>query len=73
MDLSDPTGLMAAVLLGGVGMGLFIHGKKSSNFKTLGVGLVLMVAPNFITSLWMDLALVAGCAAALVLLPSGGD
>ncbi len=73
MDLSDPTGLMVAVLLGAVGLGLFMHGKKAGNFKTLGVGLVLMVAPNFITSLWMDLALVVGCAAALVLLPSGGD
>ena len=73
MDLSDPTGLMAAVLLGSVGFGLFVHGKKSGNLKTLGIGLVLMVAPNFITSLWMDLALVVGCAAALVMLPSSGD
>lgn len=73
MDLTDPTGIMVSVLLGGIGMGFFVHGKKSGNIKTLCVGLALMIGPAFISSLWGDAVLVACCGGALFLLPSGGD
>ena len=40
--------LFAQILFGSVGFAAFIYGKKQSNFKTLGIGAVLMVFPYLV-------------------------
>ncbi len=42
--------LMLSVLLGSVGMGMFIYGKKQQRYVHLGAGIALMVCPYFIPS-----------------------
>ena len=63
MDLSNPWTLLSGLLLGLVGMALFIYGKKQADIKCLGAGTLLCVAPYFIASqilLWLLAAAVLG-------------
>ncbi len=69
MDLSNPGILFSGLLISIAGLALFVHGKKSEDLRSLGVGLALMVYPIFVHSL-LVMWLVAGvCAGALYLLP----
>lgn len=55
--------LMSAMLIGAVGMGLFIYGKKQTNIQVLALGLAFMVYPYFVHSvLWMWVIAVAAIA-----------
>lgn len=49
MDMS-PTGLMLSLLLGTLGMGLFIYGKKNQQLIHLVAGVALMAIPYFIAN-----------------------
>jgi len=61
----DPAPLIVSLLIGSVGLGLFIYGKRQSRFVHLFVGIALMVFPYFVPSvLWMVVI-----AAVLVSLP----
>jgi hypothetical protein len=42
--------LLASVLLGSVGMGFFMYGKKQRRAPHLAVGVALMVYPYFVSS-----------------------
>jgi len=42
--------LLASVLLGSVGMGFFVYGKKQRRAPHLVVGVALMVYPYFVSS-----------------------
>ena len=49
MDLSASS-LLASLLVGCVGLGLFLYGKRQTRLPQLIVGLVLMVFPYFVSS-----------------------
>ena len=53
MDLS--TGwLVSSSIVGAIGLGLFVYGKKQLRIPPLAVGLALMVFPYFVASpLWI--------------------
>ncbi|HEX7902182.1 MAG TPA: hypothetical protein VF950_30765 [Planctomycetota bacterium] len=61
MDLSVGA-LMLSMLIGAVGAGLFIYGKKQTRIPQLVAGLALMAYPYFVSNLW----LMGGIAVALV-------
>jgi len=61
MDLSFG-GLMLSMLIGSVGVGLFVYGKKQSRIPQLVAGVVLIAYPYFVPNLW----LMAGIAVALL-------
>lgn len=56
--------LLASLIFGVVGMGMFIYGKNAGRMVPLGAGLGLMVVPYFITNL---LALLAVCGGLMAL------
>jgi hypothetical protein len=47
----DPTFLFLSMVMGAIGMGLFVYGKKQSRIVPLVGGLALMVYPYFVESL----------------------
>lgn len=49
MDLSASS-IVACLLVGGVGTGLFIYGKKQGRLPQLLAGVALMIYPMFISS-----------------------
>jgi hypothetical protein len=55
MDLEVSLGwLLSSLLVGTVGMGLFVYGKKQARFPQLFVGMAMMAYPYFVAStLWM--------------------
>jgi len=63
MDLSVG-GLMLSMLIGSVGVVLFLYGKKQVRIPHLVAGVALMAYPYFVPNLW----LMAGIAAALLAL-----
>jgi len=69
MDLPDFGFLFSSLLIGAIGAGIFIYGKKSENPKCLGMGVVLCVFPYFVHSLLLMWGIAAACMAALYLLP----
>ncbi len=52
--------LLASVLLGSVGLGFFVYGKKQRRGPHLAVGVALMVYPYFVSS--VALMLIIGVA-----------
>jgi hypothetical protein len=61
MDLSSGA-LFLSLVIGAVGAGLFIYGKKQGRLPQMVGGLVLSVYPYFISNLWV----MAGIAVAVV-------
>jgi hypothetical protein len=59
--------LLASVLLGSVGMGFFIYGKKQRRAPHLAVGVLMMVYPYFVSNVWLMLGLAAGLVGLLYL------
>ena len=51
MDLS-PGGIFASLLLGAVGTGLFVYGKKQARLPPLVAGVVLIAVPAFVSAAW---------------------
>lgn len=56
----DTTNLMLSLLFGTCGMGFLTYGKKAGQFVPMGVGLILMVCPYFITSTLVMLIVCGG-------------
>jgi hypothetical protein len=54
--------LLASLLIGSVGMGLFVYGKRQRRAPHLAVGILLMVYPYFVPSV----ALMCAIGAAMV-------
>ena len=61
----DANSLIASMIVGGIGFVAFAYGKKMQRFPQLLVGLVLMIFPNFISSV---AAMMGICVALLGLL-----
>lgn len=49
MDLSSPGSLLASLVIGSIGLGLFLYGRKLQRMPQIAVGATLMVYPYFVT------------------------
>ncbi len=72
MDLPSPGLLLSGLLISIAGLGLFVHGKKSEDVRSLGFGLALMVYPIFVHSILLMWLIAGACAVALSLFPRSG-
>ena len=72
MDLPIPGLLLSGSLISIAGLGLFMHGKRSENLRSLGVGVALMVYPIFVHSILLMWLIAGACAVALYLFPRSG-
>jgi hypothetical protein len=52
--------LLASVLVGSIGLGLFVYGKKQRRAPHLITGLVLMIYPYFVSSVALMLVIAVG-------------
>jgi membrane protein CcdC involved in cytochrome C biogenesis len=64
MDLDGPS-LFASFMIGLVGMAIFTYGKKQSRWPQMGVGVVLMVYPYFVSNVAVMGAIAVGLVLAL--------
>jgi hypothetical protein len=56
MDFLSPGMLLSGMVIGSVGLGLLIYGKKSGDMKYFGAGLALSVGPVLaptVTVMWI--------------------
>lgn len=51
--LPTPGSLFAAILFGAIGLGAFVHGKRSGLAKPMIIGVALMACPYFIADGWL--------------------
>ena len=58
LDLS-PSGLLASIVVSGIGMGLFLYGKRAARLPQLLTGIVLMGLPLFVSGALAMCALTA--------------
>lgn len=56
----NPNALLASILLGSVGLGFFVYGRKQRRGPHLAAGVLLMVYPYFVPS--VALMLIIGAA-----------
>lgn len=59
MDLNDPALLFSGLIIGLIGMGISIYGRKQESHPALFAGLVITAFPWFLTSvlaLWITFA-----------------
>ncbi len=68
MDFSNPSLLLAGLVISMVGVAIFIYGKKTEKPKSLGIGLLMMVFPMFVPSLLWLWLLSGACLAGLYML-----
>ena len=68
MDLSNPVSLLSGVLIGFIGLGLLIYGKKQQAPAPLIAGLALCIFPYFVASALLMWLIAAACLGGLYLL-----
>jgi hypothetical protein len=56
---SNPAALLASLLFGAIGAGVFMYGRKMVLWKPMAFGVVLMAYPYFVPQTW--LIYVIGC------------
>ncbi len=61
MDLDHPGVFLSSMVIGLLGMAVFIYGKKSGDFKSLAIGALLCVFPYFVHSMLVMWLMTAGC------------
>lgn len=71
MDLTNTGLLISGLIVGAIGMGIFLYGKKQGNFKCIAVGLGMSIFPYFAPTVLMTWLIAGACLAGLYLLPSG--
>ena len=71
MDFS-PDGLLASLVIGAVGMGVFAYGKRQQRFPHLIGGAALMVCPYMVSGALQTFALGGAIVAAIVLASGAG-
>ncbi len=49
MDFSSTGSLITSLMVGSVGLGLFLYGRKQTRVPHLAVGITMMVYPYFVT------------------------
>lgn len=70
MDLDHPGLLISSFVISVIGMGLFAHGKRAGNFKSLTIGLLMCVFPYFVHSLLVMWLGAGACVGGMFVLPS---
>ncbi len=60
--------LLAWVVIGSIGLGLFVYGKKQRRAPHLGVGVLLMIYPYFVSGLPATVGIAAALLGLLYLL-----
>lgn len=65
MDLLSPGMLLSGLVIGSVGLGLLIYGKKSGDMKCLGAGIALSVGPIFAPTVAIMWLIAGACLAGL--------
>lgn len=63
MELDNPSVLLSGVLIGAVGMGFFIYGKKSADYRALLMGVALSVLPLLAHTMLVLWGITGACAA----------
>lgn len=66
MDLSDPWLLLSGVMIGAIGMGFFVYGKKQGEFMPMAAGVLMAVYPMFVSSLLVEWGIFAAIIAGFV-------
>jgi hypothetical protein len=64
--------MFSGLLISIVGLGIFVHGKRAEDLRSLGVGLALMVFPFFVHSVLLMWLIGGACAVGWFLLPRAG-
>jgi hypothetical protein len=72
MDLSSTGSLYASLLVGSIGLGLFMYGRKLNRMPQVGVGASMMVYPYFVTGVVPMLSLCGLLLGGLWMLQRGG-
>lgn len=67
MDLGDPGVLISGLILGAVGTGMFVYGKKSEQYLIMFVGAIIAAIPYFVASILFSWLAAAGCVGGLYL------
>ncbi len=70
MELPDLSLLFSSLIIGTVGLGMFLYGKRKPEPKCLGIGAVMCVYPYFVHSLLVMWLIAGACAVAAYFLPS---
>lgn len=65
MDTGNPWAIFSAVLIGIIGMALFIYGKKQLNIRCLATGAAMCIVPYFVGSVAALWLFAAACIASL--------
>lgn len=65
MDLDNPAVLFSGILIGALGLGFFMHGKRNADFRTLLAGVALSVLPLTAHTLLVLWGCTGLCASAL--------
>lgn len=61
MDFTHPAALISSIIIGLIGMLLFIHGKREGSPGPLITGIVLCVFPYFVASAILMWLITGGC------------
>ncbi|MFO0861901.1 MAG: hypothetical protein U0570_15250 [Phycisphaerales bacterium] len=72
MELGSPASLISGVLIGAIGAGMFMYGKRQERPLTLFTGLALCVFPMFVASVLAMWLIAAGCLGGLYLASRNG-
>ncbi|MCC6678424.1 MAG: hypothetical protein IT436_14910 [Phycisphaerales bacterium] len=67
MDISNPWALFSGVVIGLIGMVLFMHGRKQASPRCLLTGGVLCLFPYFVSSLILMWLITGACLGGLYL------
>jgi hypothetical protein len=70
MELPSFGLLFSGLLIGAVGLGMFIYGKKRPEPKCLLIGIAMCVYPYFVSSVVLMWVIAVACIAAAYALPS---
>ena len=65
MDFDHPSVLFSGLLIGAVGMGFFLHGKRNADLRTLLAGVAFSVIPFMAHTLLALWGITGLCASAL--------
>lgn len=72
MDLDNPASLFSGLLIGLIGMGLFMYGKKAQKLPHALAGVALCVFPYFVASVMLSWLITAACLGGLYLVSREG-
>lgn len=55
----DANSLLASLLISSIGFVLFVYGRRMRRIPQLAVGLVMLIYPYFVSTVWLMLAIAA--------------